>query len=298
MHATAGPSADRLTATTVLRALLDAQVAAVRAADGRLRTNGLSGVHQMRVELRRLRSTLKAFQPFFDDSVRGLRDELRWFSSELSPARDAEVLTTRLSVACAENGRLGAQALAVLEPLLTVNLDAAVLRAQEAWGSDRHAELSAGLGQLFASRLLTLDPGAAAEDVFPVLLARELGSVRRRADLLGGPGDRDEQFHELRKATKQARYVSEVLLPLTPKPAARLGRALQRLQTLLGDRQDNALARQYLRDLLQDGDLDEDATIVVAHLLDHENALTSRLEEGLPKALRKVARRGEWLPAE
>jgi len=122
--------------------------------------------------------------------------------------------------------------------------------------------------------------------------------VRRRADLIGGAGDRDEQFHELRKATKQARYVSEVLLTLTPKPAARLGRALQRLQTLLGDRQDNTVARQYLRDLLQDGDLDEHASTVVAHLLDHENALTSRLEEGLPKALRKVARRAEWLPDE
>jgi CHAD domain-containing protein len=296
VSAIAGPTADRLSAATVLRTLLDAQVTAVQAAGGRLRTNGVSGVHEMRVELRRLRSTLKAFEPFFDDSIDGLRTELRWFSSELSPARDAEVLTIRLTAACADDGRLGAQALAVLQPLLSVSQEAGVLRAQQAWGSERYAELAAGLGQLFASRLITLDPDAAAEDVFPALLARELSSLRRRADLLGGAGDRDEQFHELRKATKQARYVSEVLLALKPKQAARLGRALQRLQTLLGDRQDNAVARRYLHDLLQDGDLDEHATIVVAHLLDHDNAATARLEEGLPKALRKVARRAEWLP--
>jgi CHAD domain-containing protein len=283
----------------VLRALLDAQVIAVQAADGLLRTNGTSGIHRMRVELRRLRSTLKTFHPFFDESFGGLRKELRWFSSELSPARDAEVLTLRLQAACADDGRLGAEALAVLAPVLATTQESAVLRAQEAWGSERYAELLAGLGQLFASRLITLDPGAAAEDVFPPLLARELASVRRRADLVvadAGTGDRDEQFHELRTATKQARYVSEVLLPIKPRQTARLGQALQRLQVLLGDRQDSAVARRLLQELLQDGHLDEQAAIVVAHLLDHERAATDRLDEGFPKALRKVVRRAEWLP--
>jgi CHAD domain-containing protein len=296
VSASDAPSADRLTATSVLRALLDAQVTAVQAADGRLHTNGTSGIHRMRVELRRLRSTLKTFQPFFDDSFGGLRNELRWFSSELSPARDAEVLTLRLTAACADNGTLGTEALVVLDPVLKGVVESAVIRAQDAWASERYAELLAGLGQLFASRLITLDPGAAAEDVFPPLLAQELAAVRRRADLLGSPGDRDEQFHELRKATKQARYVSEVLLPLRPRKAARLARALQRLQMLLGDRQDSAVARRFLQDLLHDGHLDERAATVVAHLLDHERAATGRLEEGFPKALRKVVRRADWLP--
>jgi CHAD domain-containing protein len=290
-------AADRLGAARVLRSLLDAQVAGVQAADGGLGTDGPAGVHRMRVELRRLRSTLRAFQPFFDDSVGGLRNELRWFSSELGPARDAEVLTARLTALCAANDRLGAQARAVLDPLLSSMQADAVDRAQEAWASERYADLSAGLGQLFASRLVTLDPGVAARDVFPPLMARQMALVRRRADLVGGAGDRDEQVHELRKATKQARYVSEVLHPLDPKPAARLGRALQRLQDLLGDQQDGAVARRYLLALLEDGSLGDRAAIVVAQVLDHETAGTDALDERVLKALRKAFRRAEWLPA-
>lgn len=284
------------TASAALHALLDDQVAAVQAADGRVRTGGRSGIHRMRVALRRLRSTLTTFRPFLDDSVDGLRHELRWFASELGPARDAEVLRARLSAACAEDPGLGSDALAVLDRFLSAGERDAQVRAENAWGSQRHGDLSAALVRLFASDLVTLDPHVGALDAFVPLVRDEVRRVRRRAERVGDPDDgsrdtdRDELVHDLRKATKRARYTSEVLLPFDRRPAAKLGRRLERLQVLLGDRQDSAVAREYLQGLLDTGDLNGHGTQVVERLLERERATTVRLDEKLPHRVEKATR--------
>jgi CHAD domain/Phage integrase family len=55
-------------------------------------------VHQARVGIRRLRSTLRTFKPLLDqDWVGRLRDELKWLANLLGDVRDAEVLHARLT---------------------------------------------------------------------------------------------------------------------------------------------------------------------------------------------------------
>jgi len=59
----------------------------------RERERGAEGVHQMRVGLRRLRAAIS----LFGDIVTGrdtevLKDELKWLTEELGPARDLDVL--------------------------------------------------------------------------------------------------------------------------------------------------------------------------------------------------------------
>jgi CHAD domain-containing protein len=292
-----GQSATRVSASTALHTLLDEQVAAIQAADGRLRTGGRSGVHRMRVALRRLRSTLSTFRPCLDDSVDGLRQELRWFASELSPARDAEVLRARLAAACADDPRLGSAAFEALEPFLELEERNAQAAAEEAWGSDRYAALSAALVRLFASELITLDGQVEPLEAFAPVVAAEVDKVRRRAEQTAAAGDRDELVHQLRKATKRARYATEVLLPFERKPAAKLARRLERLQVLLGDRQDSAVARGYLHRLLGDGGLDRHGTEVVERLLVHEAAVTAGLDERLPYAVERATRPGRLLRA-
>jgi CHAD domain-containing protein len=289
-----GPA--RSSASAALRTLLDDQVTAVQAADGGLRTSGWSGIHRMRVALRRLRSTLTAFRPFLDGSVEGLRDELRWFASELSPARDAEVLRARFEAACADDPLLGTGALAVHDPGLVAEELEASGRAEEAWASARYADLAASLVRLCGSELITVDPGVSAEEAFLPLVAEEMRRVRRRAEQVEDGGDRDEQLHELRKATKRARYTSEALIPFQPKRAKKLARRLEKLQILLGDRQDSTVARQFLHRVRDSGGLDEHGQEVVERLLARERASTASIDERLPGALAKATRPGRLLP--
>lgn len=283
-------------AAAALRALLDEQIAAVQSADGRMRTNGQAGIHRMRVALRRLRSTLITFGPFLDQSSGELRSELRWFASELSPARDAEVLRARLAAACVDDPLLGDDALADLDPfLLSAELDASA-RAEGAWTSDRYDELAASLVRLFASELITLDPGVTAEEAFVPLVAEEVRRVRRRAERIERTEERDELVHDLRKATKRARYTSELLIPLHHKRAVKLGARLERLQILLGDRQDSTVARQFLERLLDGGELPPHAATTVGRLLAREHAATAALDERLPAAVDKATRPRRLLP--
>ena len=62
------------------------------------------------------------------------------------------------------------------------------------------------------------------------------------------PGAGDEEFHEVRKLAKRARYVAETVAPaLEPddeRCAARFARKARRVQDVLGEHQDAAVAVQ------------------------------------------------------
>ncbi len=60
-------------------------------------TGEASALHQMRVGLRRLRAAVSLFKDLLGDPESGrIRDELRWLSQALGPARDLDVLAQRL----------------------------------------------------------------------------------------------------------------------------------------------------------------------------------------------------------
>src|SRR5215510_12664662 len=55
------------------------------------------GVHQMRVGLRRLRAAMSLFADILQDpQTAALKEELKWLTGELGPARELEVLVTRV----------------------------------------------------------------------------------------------------------------------------------------------------------------------------------------------------------
>lgn len=55
------------------------------------------GIHQMRVGLRRLRAGISLFSDIVADArMQHIKDELRWLTNELGPAREFEVLLTRV----------------------------------------------------------------------------------------------------------------------------------------------------------------------------------------------------------
>lgn len=197
--------------------------------------DGDTAVHQMRVACRRLRSDLRTFGAILRDSwTRPLRDELGWLASQLGPARDAEVLRHRL------------RRTAVLDPLAPV--DPVAVERIDAVLARRQGKALAALAQsMCAGRYLALlDSLVLATHDQP----RKKGSLH---GLANEPTKRlqaslekltdsapDGDWHHVRILTKRARYAVEAQEGHRDPQA----RALARLQDLLGEHQDAAVAAE------------------------------------------------------
>lgn len=210
---------------------------ALVANDPGARDGDVDAVHDMRVAIRRLRSTLKTYRTvFFADRAAHLRDELKWLADRLGAVRDAQVMGRRLD-------RLSSEFPAAHERL-SAALDADQTRGRkglaEALDGERYLRL---LDELDAVVGAPAAPGA--------------GRVRRRArkaldradgmltDADGRTGeDRDVHLHEARKAYKRARYAAEVF----GRPGRKLATALTALQDVLGTHQDTVITSGLLRD--------------------------------------------------
>ena len=75
------------------QAIAGAALAQIAANAGVLKTMRLpAALHQLRVGVRRLRSAMSVFAPMLaDDSLAGVKDELKWLAGELDQARDLDV---------------------------------------------------------------------------------------------------------------------------------------------------------------------------------------------------------------
>ena len=77
----------------VITGYLAEQVATMKALDPAVRGDQPDAVHQMRIAVRKLRSTLRTFgRLIWRQNVQPVADELKWLGTELGGARDAEVL--------------------------------------------------------------------------------------------------------------------------------------------------------------------------------------------------------------
>jgi CHAD domain-containing protein len=277
----------------LLRRLLDQHVSAVQAADGALQPDLASGVHRMRVSLRRLRSTLSSFRPLLDGSVDGLRTELAWISTELGGMRDADMVRERVRTALGTQQQSDTEPFELLEPFLTSAHRDGLARAQEAWHSERYAELSTSLSRLFGSQVVIHPPGEGpAKDVLPDLVGAELAGVAKFSRQVARAPESEELdavMHRLRLATKRARYITVALRHIDVRPVGKLERDLKRLHSLLGERHDSTVTRRFLARLLETEQLDVPLALIERHIA-RETALTSALDQKVPPAARKVTR--------
>jgi CHAD domain-containing protein len=64
------------------------------------------GLHQMRVALRRLRAAMSLFSGMLTDpQTKALKDEFKWITAELGPAREFEVFLKRVVKPASERER-------------------------------------------------------------------------------------------------------------------------------------------------------------------------------------------------
>ncbi|MDM4722915.1 CYTH and CHAD domain-containing protein [Micromonospora sp. WMMA1363] len=274
----------------------------------RLRTpvgDGDTAVHQMRVACRRLRSDLKTFRRLVRPAwARPLRDELKWLADSLGAARDVEVLRERLRRTAAADplSPLPAAAVDRLDAALGARQDTALATVDAALRSDRYLALVDALVLAARAPRLTRRAVAPARDVLPRLVARpwhrlagapgHAGSVATLTQ--DGP---DEQWHTVRKDGKQARSAVTAVAPVLGGDARKLARELSRVQDLLGEHQDAAVAAQTWREVTETRPNDHELAVTAGRLLERERAAVRRARAEFPGAWRQASRRRRtaWL---
>ncbi|NES26744.1 CHAD domain-containing protein [Micromonospora terminaliae] len=248
-------------------------------------------VHDMRVAVRRLRSTLRTFRGLWDRAEsEAVRAELRWLGAQLGPVRDVQVMAARLADAVhAEPGEL------VLGPVparfaerFAADLATALDGLRAALGSDRYTDL--------LRRLDALVEGPAAR-VRPRWVKRRVRRAVTRFDdrldrALADGGTDDTALHEARKAGKRARYAVEVR-----RPDAELVSRLKDLQDVLGAHQDSVVTRAVLREQALRAYADGENTFTYGLLHARQAAVADRELSRLPRARDRARRRKarRWL---
>ncbi|MGW5666724.1 CYTH and CHAD domain-containing protein [Micromonospora sp. NPDC003776] len=255
-------------------------------------------VHDMRVAVRRLRSTLRTFRGLWDRQVsEAVRAELSWLGGRLGPVRDTQVMAARLAGAVrAEPDEL------VLGPVaarfaerFAADLATAIDELRAALAADRYADLLRRLDALVEG------PTARAVDERWVdrRVRRALHRADDRLDRARSAGSGEAALHEARKAYKRARYAVELREPAVGKRAGKLVERLKELQDLLGAHQDSVVTRAVLREQALRGYAGGENTFTYGLLHARQAAAADRTLAGLPRAVDRARRRKlrRWLRA-
>jgi CHAD domain-containing protein len=264
-----------------------------------------TAVHQMRVACRRLRSDLRTFRPLVEPEwAAGLRDELKWLADALGTARDAEVLRARLRVTATADplSPLDEAAVAQIDAALAAREDAALADLDRMLRSSRYLALVEALVAAARDPRLTRQAGKPAKDALPMLVAkpwRRLAKGRKRGPGAGDldPAADDHQWHAVRINGKKARYAADAVAPVLGGGAAKLAKSLSRLQNVLGEHQDAAVAGETWLSIAEGKPADHPLAVTAGRLFERERTAIRTARADFPPAWRRASKRSRtgWL---
>ena len=243
------------TAADAVLAYLTEQRNAIVRLDPDVRRDVPDAVHQMRVAMRRARSTMQAFKTVLDrEATRALTDELKWLAGgPLGVARDLEVL--RAAVNADVDERPAELVLGPVRARITTffaprQADAA-RNVREALDSERYLQLLAAFDALLVDPPLLPIGRNGARGVLIDTLATQRKRVKQHLQVAEAAQGhhRDLELHEARKAAKRLRYVAEAAEPVLGEKAADVVSVCKDFQDLLGEHQDAIVAAPVLREL-------------------------------------------------
>ena len=291
------------TVGSLLQARLEQQAARLREQEDRVREGADSAIHKMRIAVRRLRSALATYRPVLaPGATDSLREELRWLGLELSPARDAQVMSERLEALVDEQ-----PVELVMGPVrkrihmeMAGRYQAGRRQALESLDDARYAELLVALDAFVAEPPFEPSANRPARTEVPRLLQRDLDRVRRRAEVAttaDDPVTRDLALHDTRKAAKRLRYAAESATDVFGGRAKRLARRSMAIQELLGEHQDAVVSRRTLRELGAKAYLEHENGFTFGRLHALEEAHAEQLVSRYPAALGRLPKRPlkRWL---
>jgi CHAD domain-containing protein len=246
-------------------------------------------LHQARVATRRLRSDLRTFKPLVDPVwSASLQDELRWLAATLGEVRDADVLAAKLA-------RVGRR-----HPEIDPEPLARVMGVLERQRSRSRAKLLRQLKAKRAEELFdhvvaaALDPITApqadepAEDQLPALVRKRWRRLQRTVDRLDAEPE-TARLHEVRLLAKRTRYAAEAVAPAFGRDAGRFAKAMSRIQDVLGELNDAAVAEGWLAAAA--GELDGEAAYAAGRLVQVVAVEAIAFRHGWEQAYAKASRR-------
>lgn len=205
-------------------------------------------VHQARVEVRRIRSLLKAFGPVLDDEVSAaLIVELKWAGVVLGVPRDAEVAIADLGslVRGLPSGEVVGPVLERLDSALTHRHAEAMTRLRQAMLSRRWPGIQMGFTELLRLPTNRCEAGTGTLNRLAADIDEKVALRLSRA--LEQPGEW-ELWHVVRKAAKEAYYVHDALVSFGIQPA-KVERRWRRVTRALGRVQDTVVLAEVLAEV-------------------------------------------------
>ena len=218
------------------------------------------GVHQMRVSVRRIRSSLNIFRPFIEpERVEWLREELKWLGGSLGPARDWDVYIDETLGSIASYG-IDDDATRSLRRVAARKRKAAYALVRETLRSERYARLIFRLTAFIALEGWLSRPLRSNNALFRPLrktatkiLRRPYRKLLRAAE--GLEGHDIEARHEVRIRLKKVRYAVDFLHGVFPETDTKpFIKALRGLQDRFGSLNDVAQAMALTDELTSDSE--------------------------------------------
>ncbi|HVB71553.1 MAG TPA: CHAD domain-containing protein [Acidimicrobiales bacterium] len=208
------------------------------------------GLHQMRVNVRHLRSEMKVVDPILRRSDhQSLDRDLKWLGAEMGALRDLDVL-----------GALFASGASAKAPTPQIVVDTiAAQRAKEAarltttLRSKRYRRLMERLSDTVVDPPLRPGASAPASNVLGPGLRVVASDLVNAIEQLG-PSPSPNELHQVRIKVKRCRYNCELAEDFVPS-AQRAAEVLEKVQTVLGDLHDHVVARQYVSAVVRPGEL-------------------------------------------
>ena len=227
--------------------------------DGVMAETDTEFLHDLRVAVRRTRSSLAQMRQVFPAPVvEHFKREFRWLGSVTGPVRDFDVLLEDLPRRTAILGSDDRRALQPLTELIVKRRAKSQAELVDALNSRRFAKLTQSWSEVLATESEARPLGANTRR--PVLALVRARGARRHAKLLArgtkllergssGP-EAGPALHALRIEAKKLRYLLECFRSLfSPAPVTDAIRRMKRLQSVLGDFNDNVVQEQMLRSL-------------------------------------------------
>lgn len=231
-------------------------------------------LHQMRVGMRRLRSTITGFAPALDIPPAAESKKIGKIAKTLGKLRDLDVLIETLSSKYVsalpkEEQKIIEKIFKVLEKKRKKALKEVKLTLKDQRYQDFQQKITKWLKNPQYQRIAELE----IRDVLPDLLSPQISKLllhpgwfvgakieRGKVKLSDRPSlekveqiliDRGETLHELRKEAKRSRYNMELFTDFYCNTYADYLQQIKKLQSVLGEIQDSFVLREILEEVLR-----------------------------------------------
>ncbi|MEJ6014458.1 CYTH and CHAD domain-containing protein [Corynebacterium sp. H127] len=281
--------------------------------DPAVRRDDYDSVHQMRVATRELRSLMQTFEGILvGEEYLELEEELKLLAATLGVARDAEVVAERFQML------IGLDDDHIIDEAASTHLENDMQRKYErahrtivrVLNSKRYFALLAGLENLIAHPPLAsaeqrseVEEDVTKEQVkfeeesalfehldsaYKKLMKRHNVAVSEWEETETPLREREENFHNMRKAAKKLRYSADAVGRATGLKTKDLYAACKKMQSVLGDFQDSVTSRDELLALATSARKHVEDTFAYGVLYQRERELGAEALRGYAEAARDI----------